>query len=93
MTLEWSAAAIADLQRFAEFLNETNPELSKTVATAIVECSQTLEQYPELGRAIDGRDHYRQAVMQVLNTRYIFQYLWTGERLVMLRVFHGRETR
>jgi hypothetical protein len=32
-------------------------------------------------------------VLQVLNAPYVFQYRFDGERLVMLRVFHGREAR
>jgi plasmid stabilization system protein ParE len=29
----------------------------------------------------------------VLNAAYVFRYRYDGERLVMLRVFHGREKR
>jgi hypothetical protein len=29
----------------------------------------------------------------VLNASYVFQYRFDGERLVMLRIFHGREQR
>jgi plasmid stabilization system protein ParE len=29
----------------------------------------------------------------VLNARYVFRYATDGQRLVMLRVFHGREQR
>jgi hypothetical protein len=32
-------------------------------------------------------------VLQVLNAAYVFQYRYDGRRLVMLRVFHGREQR
>jgi plasmid stabilization system protein ParE len=39
------------------------------------------------------RQEYRQVVLRVLNAAYIFQYRVDGERLVMLRVFHGREHR
>jgi plasmid stabilization system protein ParE len=31
--------------------------------------------------------------MQVLNANYVFQYRIDGERIVMLRVFHGKEKR
>jgi hypothetical protein len=39
------------------------------------------------------REEYRQIVMQVLGGTYVFQYRYDGNRLVMLRVFHGREAR
>jgi hypothetical protein len=32
-------------------------------------------------------------VLQVLNAPYVFQYRFDGERLLMLRIFHGREQR
>jgi plasmid stabilization system protein ParE len=32
-------------------------------------------------------------VLQVLNAAYVFQYRYDGERLVILRIFHGRESR
>jgi hypothetical protein len=46
-----------------------------------------------LGHAIEGREEYRQIVLQVLNAAYVFHYRYDGRSLVMLRVFHGREAR
>jgi plasmid stabilization system protein ParE len=46
-----------------------------------------------LGHPIAGREEYRQIVLQVLNAAYVFQYRVERDRLVMLRVFHGREAR
>jgi hypothetical protein len=40
-----------------------------------------------------GREEYRQVVLRVLRTRYVFRYRIRGDRIVMLRVFHGREAR
>jgi hypothetical protein len=31
--------------------------------------------------------------LRVLSSAYVFQYRYDGRRLVMLRVFHGREAR
>jgi len=42
---------------------------------------------------IAGHEHYRQIVLQVLNAAYVIQYRAEGERVVILRVFHGREAR
>jgi plasmid stabilization system protein ParE len=91
--LEWSAGALADLDRCATFLQAERPFLSSIVARAIIEKVQALSQYPELGRPIEGNDQYRQVVLEVLKAKYVFQYRWDGERLVVLRVFHGRERR
>ena len=91
--VEWSQDALADLERFAAFLHQHHPRLAGIVAQAIIDKAQLLSEFPRLGRAIAGRDEYRQLVLQVLNAPYVFQYRYDGERLVILRVFHGREQR
>ena len=93
MKVEWSDAALSDLDRFVEFLNKEHPSLAATVAAAIVSKVQVLSEHPRLGRPIRGREEYRQIVLQVLRAPYVFQYRYDGDRLVMLRVFHGRELR
>jgi plasmid stabilization system protein ParE len=93
MRLEWSDEALADLDRFAEFLHRNHPALAAIVATAIIDKVQLLSEHPSLGRPIAGRKEYRQMVLQVLGATYVFQYRFDGRRLVMLRVYHGREAR
>ena len=93
MKVEWSDSALADLDRFVEFLNQEHPSLAPRVAAEIISKAQVLSEHPRLGRPILGREEYRQIVLQVLRASYVFQYRLDGDRLVMLRVFHGRETR
>jgi plasmid stabilization system protein ParE len=93
MKVEWSDAALADLDRFVEFLNREHPSLAGAVATEIILKAEVLSEHPRLGRPIRGREEYRQIVLQVLRASYVFQYRFDGKRLVMLRVFHGREMR
>jgi toxin ParE1/3/4 len=91
--LEWSAAALADLDRFAAFLQERHPHLAEIVAAEIMARARILVAHPLLGRAIEGRQEYRQLVLKVLNAAYVFRYAVEGERVVILRVFHSREDR
>jgi plasmid stabilization system protein ParE len=93
MKLEWSDQALADLDRFAEFLHREHPSLAPIVATEIIDKAQVLSEHPQLGRPLAGRQEYRQIVLQVLGAAYVFQYRFHGQRLVVLRVFHGREAR
>ena len=93
MRLEWSAAALADLDRFAGFLHERHPRLAGIIADEIKQKTRILLEHPLIGRPIQGRPEYRQLVLEVLNARYVFRYAFDGERLVMLRVFHSREVR
>lgn len=93
MRLEWSRDALDDLERFADFLHARDPALAKSIACSIIEKTTVLQDHPRLGRPIEGRDEYRQLVLSVRNARYVFQYFFDGQRLIMLRVFHGRELR
>ena len=93
LKLEWSAAALADLDRFAAFLHDTHPLLARMVASEILEKAQVIATHPELGRLIAGQGNYREVLLQALNATYAFRYRYDGKRLVMLRVFHGRELR
>jgi plasmid stabilization system protein ParE len=93
MKIEWSAAALADLDRFADFLQDRHPRLSAIVGREIMAKAGMLTDSPRLGRAIAGRYEYRQAVLQVLNAAYVFRYRVLDDRIIMLRVFHGCERR
>jgi plasmid stabilization system protein ParE len=66
MNLEWSDEALADLDRFVEFLNRERPSLAAVVAKEIIGRAQVLSAHPELGRPLAGRKEYRQLVLQVL---------------------------
>ena len=91
--IAWSADALGDLDRFAAFLHEHHPDLAPVVARSIIAKAQVLSDFPRLGRPLEGREEYRQLVLQILNTPYVFQYRFADDRLVILRVFHGREQR
>ena len=91
--LEWSDDALADLDRFAAFLHDRSPELAAVVAREIIARSQVLSRHPKLGRPLSTREEYRQLILEVLGAAYAFQYRYDGSRLVILRVFHGRESK
>lgn len=93
LTLEWSAAALDDLDRFAAFLHERYPLLAKVIAAEIMIKTGIISQHPQLGRPISGSPIYREVPLAVAKATYVFRYAYDGDRLVMLRVFHGREQR
>jgi plasmid stabilization system protein ParE len=76
-----------------QVFRERHPALTERVAREIVGKAQILAEQPLLGRTLTGREEYRQVILQVLNAPYVFHYRYDGVRLVMLRVFHGRESR
>ena len=93
MKVEWSADALADLDRFAEFLHQHYPQFAKSIAIELIDKINILRERPFLGRPLAGRPEYRQIILQALNAAYVVQYRIDAERLVILRVYHGREVR
>jgi len=91
--LEWSLDALADLDRFAAFLHEHHPDLAGRVAQQLISRAEVLRRHPKLGRPLAGRDEYRELALQVLGGVYLLQYRFDGDAVLMLRIFHGRETR
>ena len=73
MKVEWSADALADLDRFAAFIHEHHPDVAKIVAQEIIAKAQVLSQHPQLGRSVVGREEFRELVLQVLNAAYVFR--------------------
>jgi plasmid stabilization system protein ParE len=78
--LEWSDDALADLDRFAAFLQDQSPQLAAIVADEIIARAQLLSRHPKLGRPISTREEYRQIVMQVLGGTYVFLILLPFQR-------------
>lgn len=67
--------------------------MAKVVGHDLIEKTRVLGENPRFGHPIAGYEHYRQIVLRVLNATYVLQYRIEDDRIVILRVFHGREAR
>ena len=70
-----------------------HPRLAAIVAREILAKARVLEHNPELGHPIGEGRTYRQLVLEVRRAKYVFRYRIDKDRIVMLRVFHGKEQR
>ena len=85
VNVDWSDDALADLNRFAAFLEDHSPELASVVADAIIARIEPLSRHPKLGRPIAGHEEYRQLILQVLGSAYMFQYRYGGAYVLILQ--------
>lgn len=93
MKVVWSTGALADLDRFAEFLTLKHPSLAAKVGAAILERTTLLAEFPGLGHPVPDRPAFRECVIRVLRASYVVRYRESNDAVVLVRVFHSREDR
>jgi plasmid stabilization system protein ParE len=89
-----SEAALADLRRLHDFLNEKNPGAAERAAETLVRAIDSLDHFPERGRP-SGTPGVREFVVPFGRSGYVMRYSYLGDfdEVVILRVWHGREQR
>ena len=86
MKLRWARAASRHLEEIADYIARDRPAAADSVIRQIVEHSEELVDYPQIGRA--GRvDGTRELV--VVGTPYIVVYRVRGGEVEVVAVFHG----
>ena len=93
MKVEWTKRALADLDRFAIFLQDKFPSLASKLGSEILIKAEIIGRNPLMGRLIEPTSDYRHVVLNVLNSAYIFRYRIDGDAVLIMRVWHGRENR
>ena len=94
MKLLVSQAAQADLLRLHGFLSDVNPDAARRAIAAVVSAVESLDLFPDRGRPspIPGA---RELIVPFGASTYIIRYVHDAarEELVVLRVWHSRESR
>ncbi|HEY6348531.1 MAG TPA: type II toxin-antitoxin system RelE/ParE family toxin [Candidatus Angelobacter sp.] len=86
MQVKWLRVALDNLDAEAEYIARDNPSATAKVVAAIEKAVQLLSDYPALGRP--GRVHGTRELV-VPGTPYIVPYRVRGNKIEILRVFHG----
>jgi toxin ParE1/3/4 len=94
MTLVVARAAFADLERLHAFLADKNPDAATRSATALMAAVESLQQFPERGRPV-GDGNLRELIVSFGRSGYVLRYVYSAaaDEIVILRIWHGRETR
>ncbi|MDF3865134.1 type II toxin-antitoxin system RelE/ParE family toxin [Pseudomonas denitrificans (nom. rej.)] len=92
MRVIYAPAAIRDLERLRRFLHETNPAAARRAGRVILEATQALGAYPQVGRLIDDLPvDFREWPIDFGDSGYLARYRIDGETLVILAIRHQRE--
>ena len=95
MKLAFSREARSDLVRLRAFIAKHNPTAAERVAKRLIQGIERLLQHPRLGRRVPVAP----AQMAPEEIRdwpigdYVVRYLITADRIIVLRVWHGKEQR
>jgi plasmid stabilization system protein ParE len=92
MKLTWSMNALADLNRFAVFLQDRHPKLARRIGPEIRKRAEIIGNFPESGRPIRTAG-FRELSLPVMGATYVFCYAYNRNGVVIMRVFHSRERR
>ncbi|HLJ27285.1 MAG TPA: type II toxin-antitoxin system RelE/ParE family toxin [Candidatus Angelobacter sp.] len=86
MYVKWLRTALRNLDEIGEYVANDNPKAADRAVTAIWDAVQLLSDFPALGRP--GRVLGTRELV-VSGTPYIIPYRIRGNRVEILRVFHG----
>lgn len=89
MSLQFSERALGDLARLKAFVAENDPEAAERVVRKLVESLRALADQPFAGRSLEDVP-----VRQWVAGDYVARYVVRGDNeVIIVRIWHGRETR
>ena len=90
MRLRYGPRALADLQRLHAFVAESDPAAADRARRRLLAGIDALAEQAGLGRVLEKGRPIRQWVAG----EYVLHYVvWGDEEVIVLRIWHGRETR
>lgn len=93
MALLWTEFAKDDLQRLYNFIADYNLEAAEAAIELIFTEGNRLLEFPEIGKMMDDNETFREWIFQFGSRGYALQYEVRGNRVILLRIWHGREDR
>jgi plasmid stabilization system protein ParE len=88
----WTTRALANLSRVRDFLLEKSPSAAMRAIAAIHEGLKQLEQFPQMGRPVQERDHdERDWLIHFGREGYKVRYRNDDGQIIILALRHMRE--
>ncbi|MBI3541306.1 MAG: type II toxin-antitoxin system RelE/ParE family toxin [Deltaproteobacteria bacterium] len=89
----WLPEAVKDMARLFDFLKGRNKGAAQKAAKLIKSGAALLQGQPLIGRLMDDSEDSRELFLPFGQSAYVLRYRLDGERVVVVRVWHGRELR
>jgi len=91
--LKWSPDAKEDIDRLFEFLLVKDPFAAERAVLAIRGSARKLLDFPEAGRPMDDDTDRRELFVPFGAGAYVLRYRLSNDDVIVIRVWHSRETR
>ncbi|MGJ0637208.1 type II toxin-antitoxin system RelE/ParE family toxin [Xenorhabdus bovienii] len=90
--LIWTSEAIQDVDRLYRFLAEKNAEAASKAAKVLLDETQKIESFPEIGRPAEFINVYcRELLVPFGVSGYVVLYRYDGQSTTILAVRHQLE--
>jgi toxin ParE1/3/4 len=90
MSIRWTPASAADLQRISDYLRDHYPHYRQATIRKIYDAIQSLKEWPHLGRA-GCEEETRELLFPPLP--YVAIYRVKEQSIEVLRIYHGAQDR
>jgi addiction module RelE/StbE family toxin len=85
LKLRWTRRALADFEQAHDHIAKDNPEAARQIAKRLLDATETLLEYPRIGRVGEDEDSRE---WQVDKTPYLLVYAIRDEVIEVWRVWH-----
>ncbi len=87
-TIHWSGPALNDLRSIKDYVSHDRPQAARRLAEKISRCVLDLAEFPKTGRSVPEfpGSGYRELIV----TPYRIISELAGDKVIVLRVWHGR---
>jgi len=93
MKLVWVKESEDDIQRLFDFLYEKSPVSASKAIESILEKSELLREFPDLGHLMPDDSGRRELIIPFGVSAYVLRYYVLKKHVVIVRVWHSREER
>jgi addiction module RelE/StbE family toxin len=85
LKLRWTRLALADFEQAHDHIAQDNPEAAREIAQRILDATETLLDYPRIGRVGEDEDSRE---WRVDKTPYLLVYAIKDDVIELWRVWH-----